>query len=545
MRSLTGHRYIWMIITLFIFIAIPSLKSVLAVEYDIPNAPEQEAFSKEYDEQQGVVIVQLLYVDSDNQSHTLKQGCGFFIGSEEEGRYILTNYHTVHLSDAEKQAALEEYAIENGRLNTRTQVILRQDLSIDVSYENGSEAMDVAIMKPGSSLGQITTLQLCEEPYYSVDAPVHSYGYQTQSPAGSDIIRSDGVIEDWMTETGVHYIQHSIAVNDFNTGAPLINEQGEVIGMNVLHTAETYAIQISEIIQLLDTLGIPYNEPIKIDLDILQDAMAAYEEQDFSGYSEESVAVCQSLYAQAEELEYSIESGEVTVYSQDEVNQLGSELAASIEQLEKPEWISRQALILVIMVAGVLVAAIVVLIIIMSSRRKKYQAYMQEQHQTPEQRLNMQGMVSVDDTLKVSGSYLPVNRTLGEIQGTQDTQKTYSETTVLNSSTISPIQERKILRQGSASLIRIKTGDIIPITKSSYVIGKSTEQADYGIQGNAGISRRHVCIKQTSDGYYIQDLKTTNGTYVDGSRVSWDKDVKLLDGSIIRMADEEFEFRIQ
>ena len=190
-------------------------------------------------------------------------------------------------------------------------------------------------------------------------------------------------------------------------------------------------------------------------------------------------------------------------------------------------------------------AVIVVLIIVMNSHRKKYQAYMQEQHQTPEQRLNMKGREPISDTLKVSGTYLPVNRTLGEIQGIQDAQKPYNETTVLNSSAVSPHQEGKLLKQGGAALIRRKTGDVIPITKSSYVIGKSSEQADYGVQGNAGISRRHVCIRQTPDGYYIQDLKTTNGTYVDGSRVSWDKDVKLLDGSIIRMADEEFEFRIQ
>lgn len=517
--------------------------SAAAAELTVDS--EEEKFTREYDEQQGIVKVQLVYVDSENQSHILKQGCGFFIGSADEGRYILTSYHTVHMSDAEKQAAIEAYAIENNRWNTRTQIVLQQDLVIDVSIENGSETMDVAFIKPGDALGQITTLYLCEELYYSMDLPVHSYGFSDQVQADSDMIRSEGVVKDWMTDAGIHYLQHSITVDEHNVGAPLINEQGEVIGMNVFHEGGTYAIQISDIIQLLDTLGIPYNEPVSVNLDILQAAMTAYNAQDFTGYSEDSIAICRNLYIQAQELEQSISSGEITVYSQDEADQLGRELQVSIEQLKKPELISRQALLLVIIVAGILVAVIVVLIIVMNSHRKKYQAYMQEQHQTPEQRLNMKGRELTSDTLKVSGTYLPVNRTLGEIQGIQDTQKPYNETTVLNSSAVSPHQEGKLLKQGGAVLIRCKTGDVIPITKSSYVIGKSSEQADYGVQGNAGISRRHVCIRQTPDGYYIQDLKTTNGTYVDGSRVSWDKDVKLYDGSIIRMADEEFEFRIQ
>ena len=45
------------------------------------------------------------------------------------------------------------------------------------------------------------------------------------------------------------------------------------------------------------------------------------------------------------------------------------------------------------------------------------------------------------------------------------------------------------------------------------------------------------------DGYYIQDLETTNGTYVNGMRVAPGRYVKLTDGSTIKMAEEEFEFK--
>ena len=45
------------------------------------------------------------------------------------------------------------------------------------------------------------------------------------------------------------------------------------------------------------------------------------------------------------------------------------------------------------------------------------------------------------------------------------------------------------------------------------------------------------------DGYYIQDLDTTNGTFVNEMRVMPGRYVKLVNGYTVRMAEEEFEFR--
>lgn len=45
------------------------------------------------------------------------------------------------------------------------------------------------------------------------------------------------------------------------------------------------------------------------------------------------------------------------------------------------------------------------------------------------------------------------------------------------------------------------------------------------------------------DGYYIQDLDTTNGTYVNDIRVMPERYMKLDPGNIIRLAEEEFEYK--
>ena len=92
------------------------------------------------------------------------------------------------------------------------------------------------------------------------------------------------------------------------------------------------------------------------------------------------------------------------------------------------------------------------------------------------------------------------------------------------------------------TLTRNKTGESVTINKNSFIIGKSPDMVDYCIRYNSNISRKHVCIIKMEDGYYIQDLDTTNGTYVNDIRVSGNRSVKLEDGCIIKMAEEEFVF---
>jgi FHA domain len=55
-----------------------------------------------------------------------------------------------------------------------------------------------------------------------------------------------------------------------------------------------------------------------------------------------------------------------------------------------------------------------------------------------------------------------------------------------------------------------------------------------------GISRRHVLITATADGYTIRDLKSQNGTYVNGERID---ERPLVDGDRITIGDVTLVFR--
>lgn len=93
------------------------------------------------------------------------------------------------------------------------------------------------------------------------------------------------------------------------------------------------------------------------------------------------------------------------------------------------------------------------------------------------------------------------------------------------------------------SLVRLVARDksvIIDVNKDSYIIGKSREKADGVITGNSMISRVHAEILYCDDKFFIKDLGSANGTYVDGNKLIDDRQVQLSLNSIIRLADQEF-----
>lgn len=95
-----------------------------------------------------------------------------------------------------------------------------------------------------------------------------------------------------------------------------------------------------------------------------------------------------------------------------------------------------------------------------------------------------------------------------------------------------------------AALFRCSTGITTNIAKDVFTIGKAAEN-DLCIADNKTISRNHARILCSGNGFSIQDMNSTNHTYLNGRRLEGGKEELLQNGDKIQLSNEEFEFYLQ
>lgn len=81
----------------------------------------------------------------------------------------------------------------------------------------------------------------------------------------------------------------------------------------------------------------------------------------------------------------------------------------------------------------------------------------------------------------------------------------------------------------------------INITKDNFVIGKNSSVADGVISYNNTISRVHCRITKEDGQYYITDMNSKNGTYVNGTKLPPEHLHKINKGDIIRLSNSNFQ----
>jgi len=82
-------------------------------------------------------------------------------------------------------------------------------------------------------------------------------------------------------------------------------------------------------------------------------------------------------------------------------------------------------------------------------------------------------------------------------------------------------------------------GDNLPLgSKTEWLFGRSTD-CDF-IYALPKVSRQHFKISLIDSHYYLTDLGSTNGTYLNGKRIS--RMERLFAGDVISMGDTDIVF---
>ena len=123
----------------------------------------------------------------------------------------------------------------------------------------------------------------------------------------------------------------------------------------------------------------------------------------------------------------------------------------------------------------------------------------------------------------------------------------FGETTVLSSAGIGEttvLGASPVMQEIKPYLIRSKNNEKIILDKPVFRIGKERSYVDYFIGDNSAISRSHANIVQRDGEYFVVDTNSTNHTYVNGGMLQSNVETKISHGAKIRLANEDFEFKL-
>lgn len=91
------------------------------------------------------------------------------------------------------------------------------------------------------------------------------------------------------------------------------------------------------------------------------------------------------------------------------------------------------------------------------------------------------------------------------------------------------------------NLYHVNTGVILKVEDKGVLIGRSVKKVDYLIRNNGSIGRVHCNVYINNDGHLmIHDFDSLNGTFVNGKKINSSNDVRLVEGDVFVLADEEF-----
>lgn len=103
--------------------------------------------------------------------------------------------------------------------------------------------------------------------------------------------------------------------------------------------------------------------------------------------------------------------------------------------------------------------------------------------------------------------------------------------------------DENIVQLHYATLYRYLTNEMISINKPVFRIGKERSYSDYFVANNDKVSRSHADIITRSGRYFIIDINSKNGTFINDSVIPTQQEIEIHYGDKIRLANEEFEFR--
>ena len=524
----------------------------------------------------GVLCIEYGYIDG-NTFTPWYVGSAFLINENT----LLTCYHVVHITDEDERAYFKSEYGNDWEKHMGIQVIVANGTYVAATERLGNAEVDFSILTLQDKIANHSILTLRKEPTSTSEAiTVLGFPYTvTELTEGmatkftaEDVTATSGTVSKAQTTMyGINYIQHNALIQGGNSGGPLVDVDGYVVGINSAVDAKSesysYATAIDQVIISLDSLGIDYlsadssvapandetgdsdgdegsdndgpvSAPVEVvDKSALNAAIAANQGKDQSIYTAESWAEFDSALRAAERI---ADNDDAT---QTEVDSALSDLNRAV-LVEKPSGIN--PILIGGIAAAVIVVVAVILIVVLTSKKKEskdtYSSFSGGDFTAPAPTPAPAAPANNGGFAAVAPQNVQYNASYPSGAGETDVLTSGAgETSVLSSNA----GETSVLsNKPYAILIRKIGGEQVTVSASNFTIGRERRRVDYCISNNTSVGRSHAKLVNNNGSICVVDLDSKNGTFVNGVKCAPNVSVPLHSGDTLTLADEDFEIKL-
>lgn len=444
--------------------------------------------------EESVVIVAIVH----ESGRVMGQGTGFAIA---RGGYVLTNNHVV----------------ENGAFLYVTNRLLPEIYKAEIIWTD--EKRDIALIRaenldaPGLPLSRIDLAPI---------DPVVAIGYPRIATASGNVdtaVFSRGVVSRYFTYNGsgipIKYIQHDTTISGGNSGGPLFNQCGEVIGINTSISSDIRAgaqiansSSIQEALIQLNARSPDVADRVTTVSRPCVPASSGASEAAVSGANQRASAANQ----RAEAADRRAQAAEILAeQAQAENAQIQADLASVVqENTALASQLNQQQSAFFQMISGLgiallAIAFIVILALVFAMRRPK-----------------------------AVGAGAPSSKRFAQPKAAPRPVRPRAQPAVTTSEPSSALLLSGADAEGRP--LRFLLSPELCSGERGCVFGRSPELADEVIASDH-VSRQHFTVTYVDKGYQISDLGSTNGTSVNGETLAAGDSVTIAAGDRITIGD--------
>jgi hypothetical protein len=103
-----------------------------------------------------------------------------------------------------------------------------------------------------------------------------------------------------------------------------------------------------------------------------------------------------------------------------------------------------------------------------------------------------------------------------------------------------PSRDRELGRFVVLASPELEPGDAFPLGPQPLAVGRATAGNDIALPGDEFSSTRHARFEPRRDGVYVEDVGSTNGTFVNGLLLT--REHRLAPGDVVRIGETYLRF---